>query len=417
MLRPNSKIMNAVDDNKGTSSNNAPIIIGNNKPVDSTKPITDAPVVTDISNTDVLDTFVIGDNTFKPGDEITIDNNVYKFDKQGNAIDDAGSIIMSKDDIIKQASAIDNTELFTTVKNLTGVSVYDESGNELTFENTPEGIAKYNNALIEQTRKESKVSSINDFLESNPDIRDLYNHKQLFGTIDNYKADIDYTKIDITKLDVDAKKRFFISSEITKGNSKEYAEELWNAIKANKSEDKIVKESIKFLDKVQAEDKQQRINVIKLEEQKHNDQLATKYGYTFNDKGEVVPLNIDNSYYDLIVKKGTIAGVKIPEAGVVYKNDKGESINVSRTEILDMITSVYHDGKEFDKYGRSYGEIILSEYLANPANHINMILTLLTKKGFSGLIEATAKTKNITITTNKNTPGTGNGTFKLPVSN
>ena len=45
------------------------------------------------------------------------------------------------------------------------------------------------------------------------------------------------------------------------------------------------------------------------------------------------------------------------------------------------------------------------------------MLTLFTKKGFTGIIENTNKTNKINITTSKNTPGTGNGSFKLPVSN
>lgn len=120
--------------------------------------------------------------TLVEGTQIEVDDNTYTVDKDGNLLDKEGNIFKEAKDVqefIKSFDAIEGeeTELsIDAIKDTLGIDVVGEDGKPVEFDNTPEGVAAYVEAVIEQRQEEFAQAGINNLLETYPIVQDVLNY-------------------------------------------------------------------------------------------------------------------------------------------------------------------------------------------------------------------------------------------------
>ena len=117
------------------------------------------------------------------GTKIEIDNTSYTIDDKGNLVDEKGvifkeasqvndylkSLEQSDEDVDKEIS-IDN------VVDAIGIDILDDQDKPVKFENTPEGIKQYVNAVIQTTQQEIADSTINSLYSRYPIVKEVLDY-------------------------------------------------------------------------------------------------------------------------------------------------------------------------------------------------------------------------------------------------
>lgn len=118
---------------------------------------------------------------YAEGTEVTIGNDVYTFDKDGNLVDKDNNVFKTKDevaDFFKEFTVEESKEQkpsydLETVHSLLGVDVFDEKGKAVQFENTEEGIKQYIDAVMEIKTDEAANAGVNQLFEQYPILKDF----------------------------------------------------------------------------------------------------------------------------------------------------------------------------------------------------------------------------------------------------
>jgi len=189
-----------------------------------------------LSKTDFISKYfnnVSETDTFKESDivaglELTIDNIDYKIDANGNAIGVNGTTI-TKADLLKlmEVGTAPNTpkDLITQVSEFDGYDLQDESGNILTFDSTPEGIAKRTKFIVDSEVTKHSAIAVNSFLNSMPELNTAYNYLKVNGSLNGFGNYIDYSKVTIDKDDKAQQRELVISDIMGLGKSRQEAED------------------------------------------------------------------------------------------------------------------------------------------------------------------------------------------------
>ena len=328
--------------------------------------------------------FTYGENqSVSVGQTVEVDGKDYTIDATGNVIDPTTkAVILSKDAFVEhltKSNAKPEDNGFVAIQKLVGVELTDETGKPIEFDNTPEGIAKYVDGVSKLTYNQARQEAIEELFESNPEFKDMLNHKQIYGNLDNYKAAIDYSKIDVNKASAEHLRNIFITAQTKQGLTTKDAEELWNLAVTNKSEKQFANVAIKYLDNINKQEQAQRDAIVKQKEAEYNQRITQTYGVTVDEEGNYKPLNIEGSFYDLLVAKGKVGNVQIPQAGITGSIN-GEKVNMSRKDLFEFFSIATESGM-------TRADLLLSEYVKNRDNYTTLVLSLLSKKGFTGLIE------------------------------
>lgn len=265
---------------------------------------------------------------------VEVDNDgvvtTYTVDDNGNAVDDKGEIVYTKEqldegDDTPPAGDIDVQAVVDSTK----IPIYDQEGNAVEFDNTPEGLNNYVEAVYQRASNESVQQAFNSLYTQYPFLNNMLNHIDAGGVVEDFKQETDYAKIKLDKTNEKQLRAIAIEGYMSKGMDAEKANNYFDYIKSTGTDnDEIFTEAtneLKYLN-----DNKVARDTAKTQEQENTNrqqQLDTDnyWGVSIDEQGQLVNLNKENSVYS-IINSGTINvdtdTFTIPEKIKVIENGK-----------------------------------------------------------------------------------------------
>lgn len=122
--------------------------------------------------------------SYEEGTEITIGNNVYKINAEGNLVDENNVVFKTKEelgDFIKQFSVEQeepqpSSYNLQSIQSLLDTNIVDNEGKAVEFADTEEGIKEYVNAVLQVKTDEAAVAGVNALFENYPILKDFLNY-------------------------------------------------------------------------------------------------------------------------------------------------------------------------------------------------------------------------------------------------
>ena len=343
---------------------------------------------------------------------ITIDDDVYNVDDKGNAVDPTtGTVFMTKERI-DELEGNSNLDIVSQIEAINNIVFTDETGNKITYDSTPQGLAKRELDLVNHVKKEAEVSGIETFLKTNPDIQAVYDYKQKYGTIDGFGSKVDYESLPFDPTNKTQLKTYVVEHELSLGKSKETAKSYADFLEKNNELETAGTAAFNALKGSQVAARQQQ-------EAKFENWAKSYYGITI-DNGQVKDLNIPNSLYDMIVKKGEFNGLKIPKDGLIVKNPDNTTTKINNKQLFELAAFA-------DENGNSKLDNIINDYMSKAANKLTIGMYILKGGDLSELATDALNKKQVEntrriINTNRSTNSTestkmnnNTGKFILPV--
>ena len=145
-------------------------------------------------------------NTLEEGTNIEVDGKTYTVDANGNVLDENGQMFKEAKDVdawIKSFEQFEGNDDPTSisisdVQKLMDIEVVDDNDKPIEFENTPEGIKSYIDAVLEIKQEEHYETAINTMFQKYPFIEDLINYYHANGgSIDGFNQVRDLSGISI----------------------------------------------------------------------------------------------------------------------------------------------------------------------------------------------------------------------------
>lgn len=306
-------------------------------------------------------------------------------DKEGNALDDKGEVVYTSTQLSELDSQEQTEDQFTAISALSGINLLNADGTPKVYENTVEGFAKRELDIKQLALQEGSTLGVQTFLQSNPELADMYEYKRMYGSLVGYSDHVDYSKMTIDPSQKEVNIDIIYKAEIQKGTSPDRAKRIANFSAADDTLVADANEALEFLKTAQAskvkEIATRNNEVIRKEIEKEN----MYFGVAYDDKGKEIVLNVKDSIYDIVVNQGVIGGVTIPKDGLVVKNADGSATNYTRKQIFDYISLPV---KEID--GELVTQAQLDEYkrLANKTELVGSYIRNLLGGDLSQLVEA-----------------------------
>ena len=140
-----------------------------------------------------------------PGAEFEIDNTKYIVDNEGNLVDEQGNIFKKKDELkdyfdgLNQSDEDDKNQMnLANVIEAIGVDILDDNDQPVQFEDTPEGLARYVDAVIKTSQQEIAETAINSLYNRYPILKDVLDYYLANGnSLDGYTGREDRSSITI----------------------------------------------------------------------------------------------------------------------------------------------------------------------------------------------------------------------------
>lgn len=124
------------------------------------------------------------------GDTLEFDGSTYTVDKDGNLVDDKGSIFKQANEVsdwLKSMDVDDNDQVdgglnLASIQEALGVTVTDSDGKAVEFTNDANGVKAYVNSVIDLKSNELQTAAINKLYSDNPLLKQFNDYVQLTGT-------------------------------------------------------------------------------------------------------------------------------------------------------------------------------------------------------------------------------------------
>ena len=122
--------------------------------------------------------------SYEAGTEISIGNDVYTVDAEGNLVDKDNKIFKTKDELGEFIKQFDveknepqpNSYNLETVRGLLNTNIVDEKGQAVEFADTEEGIKQYVDAVMQVKTDEAAMAGVNNLFENYPILKDFLNY-------------------------------------------------------------------------------------------------------------------------------------------------------------------------------------------------------------------------------------------------
>ena len=306
----------------------------------------------------------------------------YKLDKDGNALNEDGTIFKTKADI--ETLSLENEPpnsldiKVEDVAKLSGIQLIDETGKALEFEPTIDGFAKRETAIAEQYSNLGYQQAIDDLYTNNPEIPELLKHKRLYGNLENFGKSIDYSNMTIDKDKKELHKSLIIEAEVLRGRTVEAAAKLADYYIADGSSFDEARNAQSFLGEHKAKEDEARNKVIQDQQDAIRQQAEQYYGVKL-ENNKVVPSNDENTVFDMLVRKGQIGKFKIPETGVTI-DINGKTQKLSRADLFNYIAIPNAET------GYTQAQLNEKNYLNDKGNYILHHLRILMGYNFNQII-------------------------------
>lgn len=277
-----------------------------------------------------------GDNAdvnLEAGTSIEVGEDTYTVDENGNLLDKNGNIFKEAKDVKSWLNEFENVTdadkdsiSIETIQEAVGVQITDDDDKPVEFENNPEGIKAYIDAVIETAKEEHFETAINTLYQKYPILNDVLNYYIANGnSLEGFGEVPDRSNItidDSNEAQQEAIIRTAWEEQGRKGDVESYIAYL-------KSSGTLLATAKEELVGLQEADEQYRKNIEEEAEHKEAERLQRLENYW-------------NGVYD-VIKSRTIAGYQIPESIIISRN--GQKLSVTPEDFFDYIYRVDKDGK------------------------------------------------------------------------
>ena len=124
------------------------------------------------------------------GDTLEFEGSTYTVDKDGNLVDDKGSIFKQANEVsdwLKSMDVDDNNQVdgglnLASIQEALGVTVTDSDGKAVEFTDDADGVKAYVNSVIDLKSNELQTAAINKLYSDNPLLKQFNDYVQLKGS-------------------------------------------------------------------------------------------------------------------------------------------------------------------------------------------------------------------------------------------
>nr|DAG95311.1 MAG TPA: hypothetical protein [Crassvirales sp.] len=277
-----------------------------------------------------------GDNAdvnLEAGTSIEVGEDTYTVDENGNLLDKNGNIFKEAKDVKSWLNEFENVTdtdkdsiSIETIQEAVGVQITDDNDKPVEFENNPEGIKAYIDAVIETAKEEHFETAVNTLYQKYPILNDVLNYYIANGnSLEGFGEVPDRSNItidDSNEAQQEAIIRTAWEEQGRKGDVESYIAYL-------KSSGTLLATAKEELVGLQEADEQYRKNIEEEAEYKEAERLQRLENYW-------------NSVHE-VIKNRTIAGYQIPESIIISRN--GQKLSVTPEDFFNYIYRVDKDGK------------------------------------------------------------------------
>ena len=272
-----------------------------------------------------------------PGAEFEIDGTKYLVDNEGNLVDESGNIFKKKDELkdffdgLNQSDEDDKNQInLANIMEAVGIDITDDNDNPIQFEDSPEGIKQYIDAVINASQQEIAETTINSLYNRYPILKDVLDYYLANGnSLDGFTGREDRSNLSIDENN-EAQQE-----EIIRLAWKERGQKIDDSYIAYlKSSGQLLQIAEKELENIQEADKAERRRLA--DEARAAEQKALE----------------DNQRYWTGVKQvidgRKVAGYEIPQTILIEK--EGKKIAVTPTDFFNYLYQIDNEG--YTRYQR-----------------------------------------------------------------
>lgn len=266
-----------------------------------------------------------------------IDTGEVLLDAQGNQIDETGKIIKPASEVNVANTIIELSK--NAIEQELGFTLLDAEGKPKSYSNSVEGSTE----LLKDVATNATVNAVTAFLNSNPELKDVYFHLVNGGKLEEYTAsNIDYTTVDVTTLDRTGKLNYIKQSFEQQGLKN--AGSLIKTLEQSSDEalTQAAADAIITLKQVSEDAKVQREREYQLNQQKEA-QALEEYWNNVNSvitNGKLKDINIPNAEKDDFFKY-----LAVP---INSKGESQEMIDAEKESEEDRLLLSYLRFKKFN---------------------------------------------------------------------
>ena len=266
-----------------------------------------------------------------------IDTGEVLLDAQGNQIDETGKIIKPASEVSVANTIIELSK--NAIEQELGFTLLDSEGKPKSYSNSVEGSTE----LLKDVATNATVNAVTAFLNSNPELKDVYFHLVNGGKLEEYTAsNIDYTAVDVTTLDRTGKLNYIKQSFEQQGLKN--AGSLIKTLEQSSDEalTQAAADAIITLKQVSEDAKVQREREYQLNQQKEA-QALEEYWNNVNSvitNGKLKDINIPNAEKDDFFKY-----LAVP---INSKGESQEMIDAEKEDNEDRLLLSYLRFKKFN---------------------------------------------------------------------
>ena len=266
-----------------------------------------------------------------------IDTGEVLLDAQGNQIDETGKIIKPASEVNVANTIIELSK--NAIEQELGFTLLDSEGKPKSYSNSVEGSTE----LLKDVATNATVNAVTAFLNSNPELKDIYFHLANGGKLDDYTAsNIDYTAVDVTTLDRTGKLNYIKQSFEQQGLKN--AGSLIKTLEQSSDEalTQAAADAIITLKQVSEDAKAEREREYQLNQQKEA-QALEEYWNNVNSvitNGKLKDINIPNAEKDDFFKY-----LAVP---INSKGESQEMIDAEKESEEDRLLLSYLRFKKFN---------------------------------------------------------------------
>lgn len=285
------------------------------------------------------------------GDQIEYEGVTYTIANNGDLVDENGNVFKEAKDVSKwleENNIEDENDSFdiNTLKEDFEVDFTDESGNEIEFDNTPDGIKNFINEVIERKSNDIQEATLNRFYSVNPLVKQFVDYVELTGTPRGFGEIPDRSGIKIEE-DNEAQQIAVIKMAANEFGNKTINDNYISWLRDSGNLYTYAKEQLEALI---AKDKEVRKNI---EEQAIQQRQA-----------EAERLNEYWNNVHNVINSRVIGGYKIPEN--FTREINGKKVICNTNDFFNFISKeVYEDedGNKMTGYSKSLKDLTNEEYL------------------------------------------------------
>lgn len=292
------------------------------------------------------------------GTIVEYDGKSYTVDKDGNIVDDKGTIFKEAKDVkdwLKEMNVNDSNDNNNNDDNKSfdiaklqeqlGITITDEKGKTIEFSNDAAGVKSYIDSVMELRTKEIQEAAVNKLFNDNPLIKQFNDYVAVTGSAKGFGDLPDRSKIKLDK-DNTTQQEYIIRMAAEEFGNKSMSD---NYIKYLKDSNGLYEEAKSALASLVKKDEETR--------KYYEEQAATNKAQQEKEIKE---------YWDsikTIVDSGSFAGFKIPDT--IIKEQDGKKISYNRNDFFNyMYKPAYKDenGNPMTGYQRDLNNLNDKDY-------------------------------------------------------